>query len=831
MFKSLTKGKGRKSLSQGDTATQDPNPMSNLSNGSPTKGSILNRESNASSSLSSSVRGDGPVSRSSVQEGYSCEVLDTVEKKLNHWINGGYWICVTLKEARNLGAYDYDTQSSDPFAKLRLTLPGEKAPVISEHRTRTVHRNLSPMFEERLLCPLSGLSPACMFHLSLYDADWLRAEFMGQVRQSLGQLLEAIEDVDTPSEPKWYSLMGKKPKNACEGEVQLQAELMTYSQAEQHRRNQEKFKRPEFLEARFIDTQLELGAQSLLFSHRVKDAKAIGDFLGKASIEVRVGQSMIRQPIRPRVKDGLKGEERLELVMEDKIIIPLHDAFHGSIMVFDKKASSETSMSGASVITAVKFCQQLPLSTSHAFVLQHAQTNQYEEGSSPQQSRKSTSSGPLGKANSTPVKGVPCPASNAANLGKADSTPSCTSNGGKNEPISVSEARTRSVLWKGQPRTQADCGLLVASDHMHTHYFARHMEHYSAEKAKLPWCQLGFTLNIVPRQVVSAGGPSGEEGDCVGCTVLDVCEDQEDERDAPPLKNVPAPLESKVMEANFPCGPCKSDVTAFWVKYSPTLGPQKTSDIDPMNQEIGCDVLREGLTKMDIGPWGLSSCADGKQSRQRTWKYTKPLNIPVPFAPKIADVIEVHTLQIKEVSGWLLEIVITTDAPKGDTFKVVNQVLCMRGSSAGSCSLRVTMMVDFLKNVGFLKSAIQGGALKDTVTHWDKEVSAVLRATLAGESPDAAAADAKAEVAPLPSSAAPAPKQGFPPLLLPGLMALGVLLLIGLLFSLAYTGWQSLLRVQQGMLEAMELLVKAQEQLVSLQAAHADQQCSQGSLQ
>eukprot|EP00983_Pelagomonas_calceolata_P108628 1159478-Pelagomonas_calceolata.AAC.13 len=31
-------------------------------------------------------------------------------------------------------------------------------------------------------------------------------------------------------------------------------------------------------------------------------------------------------------------------------------------------------------------------------------------------------------------------------------------------------------------------------------------------------------------------------------------------------------------------------------------------------------------------------------------------------------------LQIKEVSGWLLEIVITTDAPKGDTFKVVNQV-------------------------------------------------------------------------------------------------------------------------------------------------------------
>jgi hypothetical protein len=52
----------------------------------------------------------------------------------------------------------------------------------------------------RLLCPLSGLSAGCMFYLMLYDADWLRAEFMGQVKSTLGQLLEAMgtTDMDKP---------------------------------------------------------------------------------------------------------------------------------------------------------------------------------------------------------------------------------------------------------------------------------------------------------------------------------------------------------------------------------------------------------------------------------------------------------------------------------------------------------------------------------------------------------------------------------------------------------------------------------------------------------
>eukprot|EP00983_Pelagomonas_calceolata_P108623 1159478-Pelagomonas_calceolata.AAC.8 len=47
------------------------------------------------------------------------------------------------------------------------------------------------------------------------------------------------------------------------------------------------------------------------------------------------------------------------------------------------------------------------------------------------------------------------------NSDKAESTPSFTASGNKAEPLSVSEARTKSVVWKGLPRSQAEVGLLV----------------------------------------------------------------------------------------------------------------------------------------------------------------------------------------------------------------------------------------------------------------------------------------------------------------------------------------------------------------------------------
>ena len=62
------------------------------------------------------------------------------------------------------------------YAKMKLTLPGEKSPIITEHRTRTVHRNLSPMFEERwgggsLICHACNLCDDCV-HAALLFKYW-----------------------------------------------------------------------------------------------------------------------------------------------------------------------------------------------------------------------------------------------------------------------------------------------------------------------------------------------------------------------------------------------------------------------------------------------------------------------------------------------------------------------------------------------------------------------------------------------------------------------------------------------------------------------------------
>lgn len=124
----------------------------------------------------------------------------------------------------------------------------------------------------------------------------------------------------------------------------------------------------------------------------------------------------------------------------------------------------------------------------------------------------------------------------------------------------------------------------------------------------------------------------------------------------------------------------------------------------------------QGLTNVSFGPWKQAG-----DTRQRVLKYTKPLSIPVPFAPKSADVTEVHTVSVycaatrsgwrcsarpapgaprscrtcrivqlhaKEASGFVMEVVVTTDAPKGDTFRVVTQVHT-RAASPGCLALRV----------------------------------------------------------------------------------------------------------------------------------------------
>ena len=68
---------------------------------------------------------------------------------------------------------------------------------------------------------------------------------------------------------------------------------------------------------------------------------------------------------------------------------------------------------------------------------------------------------------------------------------------------------------------------------------------------------------------------------------------------------------------------------------------------------------------------------------------------------------------VREAGGFVLESRITTNAPKGDTFFVLIQWV---GVAEGSnrTRVRISFKVEFIKSVGFLKGAIEGGAVGST---------------------------------------------------------------------------------------------------------------------
>ena len=68
---------------------------------------------------------------------------------------------------------------------------------------------------------------------------------------------------------------------------------------------------------------------------------------------------------------------------------------------------------------------------------------------------------------------------------------------------------------------------------------------------------------------------------------------------------------------------------------------------------------------------------------------------------------------VRESGGFVLESRITTNAPKGDTFFVLIQWV---GVAEGSNRprVRISFKVEFIKSVGFLKGAIEGGAVGST---------------------------------------------------------------------------------------------------------------------
>lgn len=112
--------------------------------------------------------------------------------------------------------------------------------------------------------------------------------------------------------------------------------------------------------------------------------------------------------------------------------------------------------------------------------------------------------------------------------------------------------------------------------------------------------------------------------------------------------------------------------------------------------DAGSELMRahhaaNDITGMVVGPWWAAPAGAGYQ-RVRSVFYTKKLNIPLPLAPERCQVWEEHRLLVKEAGGWVVLLVCTNDAPKGDCFEAHVQI-CGVYVDRNTSRLRVSMQV------------------------------------------------------------------------------------------------------------------------------------------
>jgi hypothetical protein len=217
----------------------------------------------------------------------------------------------------------------------------------------------------------------------------------------------------------------------------------------------------------------------------------------------------------------------------------------------------------------------------------------------------------------------------------------------------------------------------------------------------------------------------------------------------PPPLPLPAPLPVPlVSDAHLPLSPARI--------YALIFGRRSAAFMARLH-------LAEGLTDVCVGPWergavvvgsslsgssGTSASLAGR--RRRAVTYTRPLAIPLPFAPKSCRITEEQLLLgfsgRGAAGGFVAEIRAVSDAPRGDTFVVRVQLAavpalgCPEASPAAASHVRATLSVDFSRNV-LGRGVIEASAAGDSRRVYGA-VLAALRAE--AEADRAAAAEAAA---------------------------------------------------------------------------------------
>lgn len=643
-----------------------------------------------------------------------------------------FCLCVTVKEARNLPAFDVQTNSIDPFCEVTVGTVKQK--------TRIIYRNRFPMWQESLIFPLETVKPTDEINLTLKDKNFARVVYVGEVVLSLSEALTLLDREHT-----WFTLLAKKAGTAAGGEVCLVFSVVSKDVAAQIASASVKTRDPVQLAKKCANLYMQVELQGLNGWKSSGIERALEDH----EVCVRVGKAVVKKPLK-----ALVTEEKtvFEVPLNDKITFPLNTAFTKlalqglrgkaanaelpDVRLYIKKPTpkayagmysdtvaktqvpiwavpeaaednetqshiSEEASKGQASFPAAKPSMATTTGTGSPPIKASAPISAVVKGAEgspgvPVSAMKSGIPSSLAPGLAMHVTGIPSsiarPTTPPGASGPVGSAPSMAAK--DNPGPGIGTNLLRAVLGSGDkvtpPPSQAGDAHEEDEDE-DLGSFTRVMQNWDVLDSTL---EITFSLLLVKAACDDSHAPVALEDD-----------DDDSETDVPDAKPVPAPapLEHSCVDTDLPCGVNKLFCTIM---------DRESEFMKKWNE-------KQGLKEVTPTPWVMV----GGQ-KQRTASYIKPLNIPIPMAPKSAKCVETLTLHLKEDGGWVCDIRVDTQAPKGDAFFVLAQFFAVI-KGPNQCHLRVTMKVEWLKSI-LGQRLIETSAINDTKRNMQELVKQVL---------------------------------------------------------------------------------------------------------
>ena len=635
----------------------------------------------------------------------------------NWWAEPQYLedhVAIFIRDAKGLPIKELHHMSSSTYVRIRIQNRGPDGVIKTQEAcTRTVHHTLNPFYGQLFFFPLSLVRPDTIGHFTVHNSGVVDG-FAGEVVSTFDHYLcNCAGSMDNMIQ--WYKLQKKRPSDKVSGELCM---LMTIVPARifnvlQWSESPSTLMDPQILNALLSQFTLRVSLErivNLRFSDMVKaDVEEI--LTKRLQVQVRIGRSVVTVKVQP--KDIVYSQEvsnrgrvviGTSFALSELISVPLTHSFDVAFNVMTKKKQKDEIgdiriylMDKRDILTKI----QIPIweiglrrEMSLGPEDESATFQLYEQGKGKASAlgismvenidawmkrvadEVSLKAGGSAPGESTERLSSPEPGNIVQN--SSASEPSLKEVG------QLDELKRKAPDLTGVAMTRAFARPLPSNK---GYFYKRRAEPYAFELVEgHPEMQVAMLL--VP--TVTAGLASAESKE------EEDAEDSSDEEEAAKAEeaapiSLPPPLPVMVCEQ--------------------VIGSSPLSVFDAVfKQEADFRVRQaaaEGLVDVTLSPWESSG-----SDKERKVTYVRPLSIPIPMAPKKCNVTETHKLRVKEAGGFIMEAKVQTDAPKGDCFFVLIQYAAC--SEGGNTKLRISFQVEFTKPVGFLKGAIEGGALSST---------------------------------------------------------------------------------------------------------------------